>query len=104
MRLGNSTLDVWGVNFWSICGFVESPRDFLFGGGGLIFAPIRSSPSIGIQTTPPPSLSWDFSDLGKVVLNSNTQLCGVVSLTLLMRIICHALHMFGVGNPNFCSL
>ena len=76
LRLGNSTLDglLWGVNFWSICGFVESPRDF-FLGGGLIFAPIRSSPSIGIQTTPPPPLSWDFSDLGKVVLNSNTQLC-----------------------------
>ena len=52
LRLGNSTLD--GL-LWSICGFVESPRDFFFWGGeGLIFAPIRSSPSIGIQTTPPP--------------------------------------------------
>ena len=54
LRLGNSTLDFGGVNFWSICGFVESPRDFSFLGGGLIFAPIRSSPSIGIQTSPPP--------------------------------------------------
>ena len=36
LRLGNSTLDglLWGVNFWSICGFVESPRDFFFWGGG----------------------------------------------------------------------
>ena len=34
LRLGNSTLDFWGVNFWSICGFVESPRDFSFFGGG----------------------------------------------------------------------
>ena len=24
--------------------------------------------------------------------------------TLVMRIICHALHMFGVSNPNFSSL
>ena len=54
LRRGNSTLDCWGVNFWSICGFFESPRDFFFLGGGLISAPIRSSPSIGIQTTHPP--------------------------------------------------
>ena len=52
LRRGNSTLDCWGVNFWSICGFFESPRDFFW--GGLISAPIRSSPSIGIQTTRPP--------------------------------------------------
>ena len=39
LRLGNSTLDglLWGVNFWSICGFVESPRDFVLGGGGGVF-------------------------------------------------------------------
>ena len=36
LRLGNSTLDglLWGVNFWSICGFVENPRDFFFFWGG----------------------------------------------------------------------
>ena len=32
LRRGNSTLDCWGVNFWSICGFFESPRDFFWGG------------------------------------------------------------------------
>ena len=32
-------------------GFVGSPRDFF---GFLIFAPIRSSPSLQIRNTPPP--------------------------------------------------
>ena len=38
-----------GVNFWS--------RVFLGGGGRVIFALIRSSPSLEIRSTPPPPRS-----------------------------------------------
>ena len=73
LRRGNSTLDRWGVNFWSICGFVESPRDFFFGRG----VDFCSHSIIPFNWNPdyPSPLSWDFSGLDKVVLNSNTQLC-----------------------------
>ena len=72
LRRGNSTLDCWGVSFWSICGFFESPRDFF---GGVDFCSHSIIPFNWNPDYPPPPLSWDFSDLDKAVLNSNTQLC-----------------------------
>ena len=47
----NSAWDFWGLSFGPgiFLGFPGSPRDFL---GVLIFAPIRSSPSLEIRSTP----------------------------------------------------
>ena len=50
--LGNSARDFWGLKFWSrdfLGGFFGSPRDFFL---VLIFAPIQSSPSLEIWSTP----------------------------------------------------
>lgn len=55
LRLGNSTLDglLWGVNFWSICGFVESPRDFVLGGGWFLL-PFDHPLQLESRLPPPP--------------------------------------------------
>ena len=66
LRVRNSAWDFLGVNFWSreFFGFCWKPEGSF---GVLIFAPIRSSPSLEIPSTPPPP--WGLSYLWANVIS-----------------------------------
>ena len=79
LRRGNSAWDFLGVNLWSRLFFLS--RYFFLGGGGLIFAPIRSFPvNWNLEyPLPPPGTSchrrpWVLFSLDRAVLVSATSL------------------------------
>ena len=65
---------------WIVGGLISGPFVVLLKAlgmffGGVDFCSHSIIPFNWNPDYPPPPLSWDFSGLDKVVLNSNTQLC-----------------------------